>query len=59
MDVGPRILRALTVIFIAGVLMLTNPALMILVLSILFGIQFVIAGCYQVAAAGRQRRMNH
>lgn len=44
--------------FIAGILMLTYPALMIWVLTILFGIQFVIAGCFQVAASIRLSRLN-
>ena len=45
--------------FIAGILMLLIPGVMILVLSILFGIQFLFAGCYQIGAAGRLRRLNH
>ena len=45
--------------FCAGVLMLLAPAIMLVVLSIFFGIQFLFAGAYQIAASGRLRRLNH
>ena len=45
--------------FIAGIFMLVLPDLMILVLSIFFGVQFVFAGVYQIAASNRMRSMQH
>ncbi|MEE2682118.1 MAG: DUF308 domain-containing protein, partial [Planctomycetota bacterium] len=45
--------------FCAGVFMLLAPAFMLVVLSIFFGIQFLFAGVYQIAASGRLRRLNH
>jgi uncharacterized membrane protein HdeD (DUF308 family) len=45
--------------FVAGILMLLYPPVMIVVLSIFFGIQFLFAGAYQIAASGRLRKLNH
>ena len=45
--------------FCAGILMLLIPNVMIIVLSIFFGIQFLFAGAFQISASGRLRALNH
>ena len=45
--------------FVAGIFMLLVPGLMILVLSIFFGVQFIFAGVYQIAASNRLRSLRH
>ena len=45
--------------FVAGILMLLVPGLMIVVLSIFFGVQFIFAGVYQITVSNRLRSLRH